>query len=195
MKKRIAAFWVAALPLAAASLTQSERDALLAQLDQSAKTFVRSLDGVSEAQWKFKPAPDRWSIGECAEHVATADQMMFVFASQQLVRMPAPEKPPKRSDEAVRSAATDRSQKVETAEFLEPNGRYASRAAVIEAFQKSRAQVVEYVKTTQDDLRAHGFETANGYVDGYQFLVSLSSHAERHSQQIAEVKADRGYPK
>jgi hypothetical protein len=51
------------------------------------------------------------------------------------------------------------------------------------------AKVVEYVKTLQDDLRAHGIQSPNGYVDGYQFLLSLSAHGERHAQQIAEVKA------
>jgi hypothetical protein len=182
------------MPLGAAPLTQSERDQLLAQLEKSSKTFLASLDGVSEGQWNYKPAADRWSIAECAEHVVTADQMMFVFASQQLVKMPAPDKTERRSDDAVTASAKDRSKKVKTAEFLEPKGRYHSRAEVIAAFQESRAKVVEYVKTTQDDLRGHGIQAVSGYTDGYQFLLSLSAHAERHAQQIAEVKADPHYP-
>ena len=122
--------------------------------------------------------------------------MMFTFASQQIMKMPAPDQPPERvSDDSVLASAADRGKKVKTAPFLEPAGRFASRAAVIEAFQKSRAAVVEYVKTTQDELRAHGLQTQTGYRDAYQFLMSLSAHAERHSQQIAEVKADAGYPK
>jgi hypothetical protein len=51
------------------------------------------------------------------------------------------------------------------------------------------------VKSTQDDLRAHGFQSPGGYRDGYQMLLTLAGHAERHSQQIAEVKADPKYPK
>jgi hypothetical protein len=53
---------------------------------------------------------------------------------------------------------------------------------------------VEYVKSTQDDLRAHGFQGPTGYVDGYQFLLSVAAHCERHAAQIAEVKASAGYP-
>ena len=195
MKTVVLAFWMYALPLAGAALTQSERDALLAQLEKSSKTFLASLGGVSEVQWGYKPAADRWSIAECAEHVVTADQMMFLLASQQLVKMPAPDKPERRSDDSILASATDRSKKVKTAEFLESKGRYQARAEVIAAFQASRAKIVEYVKTTQDDLRGHGFQGPGGYADAYQFLLSLSGHAERHSQQIAEVKTDPGYPK
>jgi len=192
----MAALCVAALPVAAASLTQAERDALLAQLDKSAKVFVASLDGVSQAQWKYKPAPDRWSIGECAEHVVIANEMMFAMVVQQLVKMPLPEKAPQRvSDESVLKGGVDRSKRVQTAPFLEPKGRYGSPAEALAAFQKSRAKVIEYVLTTQDDLRAHGLQTQDGFRDAYQFLLALSAHAERHSEQIAEVKADPGYPK
>jgi len=184
-----------ALPLAAGTLTAEERSLLLTQLDKSSRTVLASLEGVTEAQWKFKPAPDRWSIAECAEHIATADQAMFGFATQQLLKMQPPPDAVKRRDEAVLATTTDRSVKVKTAEFMEPKNRYADKAAAIDAFQKSRAKIAEYVKTTQDDLRAHGFQGPLGYVDGYQFLLTLSAHGERHALQIAEVKADPGYPK
>ena len=196
MKRLLAALCVAALPVAAASLTHAERDALLVQLDHSATVFAASLQGLSQAQWKYKPAPDRWSIAECAEHVVIANDMMFALVVQQLVKIPLPEKPPQRvGDETVLKGGVDRSKKVQTAPFLEPKGKYASPAEVMAAFQTSRAKVIEYVKTTQDDLRAHGLQTQDGFHDAYQFLLALSAHAERHSEQIAEVKADPRYPK
>jgi hypothetical protein len=80
------------------------------------------------------------------------------------------------------------------AEFLEPKGRYATKAEVIEAFQQGRAKIVGFVKSTQEDLRAHGLQSPAGYVDGYQFLLSAAAHGERHAAQISEVKASAGYP-
>jgi hypothetical protein len=195
MKKIILSLVFAAMPLAAGPLTAEERSQLLAQLESSSRIVMTALDNVSEAQWKFKPAPDRWSVAECAEHIAISDQMMFAFASQQLLKMTPPADAKKRPDGDILKAGSDRSTKVKTAAFLEPKGSYADKAAVIESMRKTRAQIVEYVKTTQDDLRAHGFQSPTGYVDAYQFLLSLSAHEERHSQQIAEVKADPGYPK
>lgn len=193
--KALAALLLCTLPLSAGPLTAEERSQLLWQLEKSSKIVLASLENVSAEQWVYKPAPERWSIAECAEHIVTADQMMFTFGSQQLLKMAPPADAKTRPDSAVLSSAVDRNLKVKTAEFLEPKGRYADKAAMTEAFQKGRAKIVEFVKTTQDDLRAHGFQSPGGYVDGYQFLLTLSAHGERHAQQIAEVKADAGYPK
>ena len=37
--------------------------------------------------------------------------------------------------------------------------------------------------------------TAFGTLDGYQWLLLLSTHSERHTAQIEEVKADPNFPK
>ena len=195
MHRWFTVFCAAVLPLPAASLTAHEREFALQELHKSGMTFGKALEGLSEAQWKFKPAPDRWSIAECAEHVVTTDQMLFVFATQKLMAMPAPESPEKRSDEAVLRASSDRSHRVKTMEFLEPKGRYPTCEATVEALRSGRMKIMEYIKTTQDDLRAHGIKSFGAYSDAYQFLLTISAHADRHAQQIAEVKASPGYPK
>jgi hypothetical protein len=195
VKLSIATLLLCTLPLAAGPLTDQERTLLLTHLDKSGKVFRASLEGVSEAQWNFKPGADRWSIAECAEHVVTVDEASFGFATQQLLKMPAPESPQKVSDEKVLSGAADRTTKVKTAPFLEPKGKYADKEAALAAFDQSVAKIMAYVKSTQDDLRGHGFQSPGGYRDAYQMLLTLAGHAERHSQQIAEVKADPKYPK
>ena len=187
----------AAIPLAAGSLTQKERETLLLHFDRTAKNLRLALDGVSDKQWTFKPSVDAWSIAECAEHIVTTDQMMFVFVKDKMMNMPAAGSDVKReSDESVLASAVDRSKKVKTMEFLEPKARYPGPAAVLESFSKSVAQILDYVTTTQDDLRAHGVPTPGGtFRDAYQCLLSLAGHIERHTAQIAEVKSSAGYPK
>src|SRR5262245_45189718 len=195
MKAFFSTLLLAVLPLAGATLTQSERETVLTLLTKSSKIVLNSLEGVSDTQWNYKPSGDRWSVQECAEHIAITDEMMFLFASQQLMKIPPPAGAKHQEDAEILRAAVDREHKVKTQPFLEPKGKYPTKAAVIEAFEKTRARIAEYVKTTQDDLRGHGFQGPNGYVDGYQFLLTLAGHAERHSQQIAEVKGTAGYPK
>src|SRR5262245_13687612 len=94
---------VATLP--AASLTPAERQFALDQLGKSSKIFLASIDGVSASQWSFKPGPDRWSVAECAEHVVIADEMMFTFLSQQLIKMPPVADAKPRQDAAVLNSA------------------------------------------------------------------------------------------
>lgn len=194
---KLAAALVLVCSLPAATLTEPERDLLLTQLAQSAKRFRSSIENVTEAQWKFKPAPDRWSIAECAEHVITVDKMTFLFATTQLNKIPVPSPvPDKMPDDKVLKGAADRSTRIKTPPYFEPRGiEYPDRATWLAEFDKSIAKITEYAKTTQDDMRTHVIKTDTGYRDGYQMLLTLAGHTERHAQQVDEVKADPKYPK
>src|SRR5262249_42877244 len=62
----------AAAPLLAGNngtLSDTERSYLVEQLEQSKKAMLASIQGLSDAQWRFKPAPEVWSVQECAEHI------------------------------------------------------------------------------------------------------------------------------
>ena len=67
----------------------------------------------------------------------------------------------------------------------------------IKLFEDKRAGTIEYVKTTQEDLRDHLFDhpvPAIGTLDGYQWILLISGHTRRHTAQILEVKADANFP-
>ena len=60
---------------AAAPISQQDRDALIGDLQRSRAQFLASIaDVTTEAQWNYKPAPDRWSVGECAAHIIAAEE-------------------------------------------------------------------------------------------------------------------------
>jgi hypothetical protein len=78
---------------------------------------------------------------------------------------------------------------------VRPSGRWTTPAQVLEVFREVREQTQRYASTTEDDLRSH-FEPhfALKDLDGYQWLLLISTHTERHVAQIEEVKAAPGYP-
>jgi len=89
--KWIAVLACAAAPLLAAdsgAMTPAERAYLIEQLEQSKKNMLASIQGVTDAQWKFKPAPNVWSVAECSEHIILAETYIF-GASQQALKTPA----------------------------------------------------------------------------------------------------------
>src|SRR6187401_13520 len=76
-----------------ATLTTEERNKAIDYLKQTQKDFLAAIDGVSEAQWKFKAAPDRWSIAETAEHIAVTEGFIWGLVSEKIMKSPpAPEK-------------------------------------------------------------------------------------------------------
>jgi hypothetical protein len=58
-----------------------------------------------------------------------------------------------------------------------------------------RATMIEYIKTTIDDMRAHSFGDYGDVIDCWQWMLEISTHAERHSQQIREIKNDPKFSK
>jgi hypothetical protein len=186
-------------PAPAKPLTADEREAALKSLEATHDMFLKSIAGLSEKQWKFKPAPDRWSIAEVSEHIALSESTIFGYVHNQIMTSPAaPEKRAevKVTDEQILTRVADRSHKAQAPEFLKPTNRWATREELVKAFEDSRKATMDYVRTTNDDLRGHfGPHPLLGTMDAYQWILLISAHSERHTKQIEEVKADPNFPK
>ncbi len=184
---------------APATLTPEEREAALKLFQTTHDNFVKSISGLSQKQWTFKPAPDRWSVAEVAEHITVSETTIMGLIQHPLMQSPAaPEKREqvKGKDQMLLQRVPDRSHKAQAPEMLRPTGRWASEADLATAFEDARKANMDYVRTTNDDLRDHFFDhPAFGTLDGYQWLLLLATHSGRHTAQIEEVKADPNFPK
>ena len=184
---------------APATLSPEDREAALKSLQSTHDAFLQSIAGLSEKQWRFKPAPDRWSVAEVSEHIAVSESMIFGMVQSKVMTSPAT--PEKRAevagkDETILKMVPDRSHKVQAPEFLKPANRWATQAELTKAFEDSRKATMDYVRTTNDDLRDHfGPHPVLGPLDAYQWILLISAHSERHTKQIEEVKADPNFPK
>jgi len=54
--------WAAPLLAGQGAMSDAERSFLLDQLEQTKKGLLSSMAGLTEAQWRFKPAPNVWSV-------------------------------------------------------------------------------------------------------------------------------------
>jgi len=185
--------------LPAQSLSQHDRDFAMSNLHASRKVFLDSVAGLTPEQWNFKPAPDRWSIAECAEHITVSEDFIWGLIQNQIMKSPsAPEKRAevKVTDETLVEQIEDRSKKATAPEAITPKKRWPEPDVLTAHFKESRDAHIHYVDTTQDDLHDHFMRhPAAGMLDGYQWILLMSAHTARHTAQINEVKADPKYPK
>jgi hypothetical protein len=193
----LAAFGTAAAK--AQGVSQAEKDHALQYLESTKKGVLEATKGLSDAQWNFKTAPDRWSVAEVMEHLAAAEDMLRGMTQEQVMKTPAiPARDPaelKKIDEAVIAMVPDRSHKVDAPEPLRPTNRFGSPAEAQKHFLESRAATEEYLKSTPD-LRAHAVDSPMGMkLDGYEWVLLIAGHSERHTKQMLEVKADPNFPK
>jgi hypothetical protein len=180
----------------AGEVTKADRDKLVDHLKKTEAAFLKSIDGVSDAQWTWKAAPDRWSVAEAAEHITKSEDMLRGMAEGTMKTPATPEilAKTKGKDETILKAIPDRSQKFQAPEPLVPKGSFASKTALIDAFKAARAKTLALAGGTTD-LRAYAAAGGPmGEMDAYQSILFLSAHTERHTKQIDEVKATAGYP-
>jgi uncharacterized damage-inducible protein DinB len=186
-------------PAEKGALTPEERQAAIKYLEDTRQKVLDSIKDLSDEQWNFKSAPDRWSAAEVGEHIAVSEGTLLALVTDRVMKSAAaPEKKDaaKGKDELIRNSITNRSVKAQAPEMLKPTNRFKTREEMIKAFNASRDKTIEYVKTTQEDLRSHFLaHPIFKDLDGYQWLLLLSGHSERHSLQILEVKADPNFPK
>ena len=159
--------------------------------------------GLSDVQWSFKTAPERWSIAEILEHMALVHERVFEFRLKQLAQAPgAPaDRDYREIDRLAMEKIPDRSVKAQAPDFIKPTGQVRPEDALQRLFQ-SYERLAAFVESTPG-LRDHIMEApplrlvTNGaydMMDGYQWALTLASHDLRHVEQIVEVKADPSYP-
>lgn len=198
--KTLLALLVLAMAAAAFAqpLTRGERDRAMSHMQATRKMFLDALSGLSDAQWKFKPDAQKWSIAECAEHVAISEDVLFDMAKKVIAGAATPEKKHlvRGKDETIPEIIPDRSSKRQAPEALLPKDPAARRTAVAAHFKESRDRNIAYIESTQEDLRTRMTQhRVMGDIDAYQMLLVMSAHTERHVRQIEEIKSNPLFPK
>jgi hypothetical protein len=180
------------------SITDQERKFAADLLLQTEAGAINSIAGLSDAQLNFKPAPDKWSVLDCIKHIAVTEAGLWQMTNGAIQAQANPEKRAdvKATDDQVVQMVESREKKVKTFSAMEPqNTPYKSLDDALKSFVSDRAKLVNYVKTTDADLRNHVATLPIGSFDSYQMILFIAAHSYRHTQQIEEVKADPNFPK
>lgn len=193
-------FMISLMPtkLFAQELSKEERTYLLDYLNKTKDDYIKSIKGLSDAQWHYKEDTSRWSVAECAEHIIKSEKMLRGYVLDSVLTSPVD--PAKKAEvkvktEDIAKMIEDRSKKFKTGGPLIPKDIYATPAEALKSFEEERNKTIEYVKSTKDDLHGHVGKAPLGTLDAYQWLVFLTAHSARHIKQINEVETSTGYPK
>lgn len=183
-----------------AGMTDEDREHLLVHFQMTTQMVAEQVQGLSPAQLEYKASPDRWSIRECVSHLAVAEPdywrelMAAVKAAPDMKTAETKGKESADSDADIMWYGIDRVVHTKTGGGHEKVDTYKDLGEALAKFQALRATMIDYIKTTHDDLRAHSFGSREP-IDSWQWMLEISTHAERHIQQIREIKADPNFPK
>lgn len=176
---------------AAAGMTALERQRLVAHLEMTGGWLIDEVSGLSPAQLAFKPSADAWSIMEVLDHLVVVGPIYWKDLQAAVAAGPS-------SRESVSSDADmlwygiDRTAREKAIPTEVPKGDVRSLSSALDAYREAHARLLQYVRTTSDDLRKR-FVPRQG-CDGYQWALLISTHEQRHIQQIREIKRHPKYP-
>jgi hypothetical protein len=183
-------------------MTDAEFAELTKLLDDSHDGLLALVSGLTDEQWTFKQNPDRWSVGECTEHIVRSQRAMLETIQRILAG-------PRDADWATKTAGkTDIVRQlvpmrgpqgqggVQAPEEIRPTENWA-RAHAIRELYAVHGEVRAFVETTDRAVKDRTMESRIpqfGWMNAYDWLNLLPLHVVRHSKQIAEVQADPKYP-
>lgn len=177
---------------AAAQMTGLERQRLVAHLEMTAGWLVDEVSGLSQAQLEFRRAADSWSILEVVEHLVIVGPIYW----EELRR--GVEAPPREATSMSRDSdllwyGIDRADRGAALAEETPKGQLRNLQSGLTDYRRQHARLLQYVRTTKDDLRKHVVERQG--IDAYQWALMISAHEQRHVLQIREIKADSRFPR
>lgn len=172
-------------------LSRAEREQALGLLERSRSEFLAALEGLREEQLRFKPTAERWSILQCAEHVAVTESLVglgVVGRGLQAPAAPALRRDIEVVDATILRVMADPSRSFAAPDRVAPQGRLQDLKSVLAAYEDGHARLADAL----DDgagLRTRVIpHPAFGPLDLYQWILMAAAHTSRHAEQILECR-------
>lgn len=188
----IAAFFTLAAAVASAEpLTPLERQRLVAHMEMTARWLEDEVARLSQAQAAFRPSPNAWSILEVLDHLVVVGPI-YRKNLQDATPMSS-RRGGWMNDVDVLWYGIDRTNREIALPAEEPSRKLHNLQDGLKAYRAGHAELLQYVRTTKDDLRGRLVERQN--CDAYQWALLISTHEQRHILQIREIKANPKFPR
>ncbi len=170
-------------------MAPEERTEIVQNLERSRQEFLTAVAGLSEAQSKVRPGPERWSVLDCVEHVAIVEER-FLGWLQKAEKLDTP-RIDKEKEAGLSARIPDRSARAQAPEAVVPTGRFTTLAQALEQFNAGRANSIQFAQDHCDDLYCLASAHPRfGPMNGVEFLIVIAGHSRRHAAQIREVRAE-----
>ena len=130
-------------------MTDAERAKALQLLADTETEFLTSIEGLTDAQWNYRAAPEKWSIGQTAEHIMLSETLIFSAVGGTMQTPADADWEAKTGAKAalLEAALPDRSQKVTAPEPLQPTSK-VTHEEIVERYKAAPAKTIAFTKST-----------------------------------------------
>ena len=107
-------------------MTSAERELLLKNLAESRERLLRMAKNLSREELHYRPAPGRWTVAECVEHIVTVEKRLLGAIQKTLETAPDSSKRSamEGKDDALIAGLVARVTRFQAPEAVLPTGRW-----------------------------------------------------------------------
>lgn len=163
-------------------------------IDRTRARLLAAVEGLSDEQQSYTPAPDRWSVAALVEHLSIVEGNVAGLLERLLGKAEESGEGAEASDSfdpvsIEEFVERSRGVKLEAPERIRPTGTLAVADAVARLNESRAALHALRPRIERADGRALRFpHPAWGPLDLYQWLLFIGAHEDRHLAQIEALK-------
>ncbi len=175
--------------------SEADRSYLVKHMIRSRDEVLKETELLTEAQWNFKEAPDKWSIKQVVEHIAIWEMLLQHEISNSFEAGPQPERvktaePDSNALNFIMDTKPHHSlDYTKPFSYSIPMGLNTGKSNITWLL-KMRNESIDYLSGTKEDLRSF----FNSYANIHQLFIYIFGHADRHLRQIKKIKIANNYP-
>ncbi|GAB5408188.1 MAG: hypothetical protein BalsKO_05530 [Balneolaceae bacterium] len=190
--KKILPFFVLSLFVVSAFAQTSEADKefVIKYLTATHQDIVTTVNELSDEAWNYIPEAGGWSVANAFEHILTTEEAFTGLAKGTVAQSEATETDLSGADGMLIGTLANRGTKVTTAPQFEPSGRWDSKEDMLDALEESRNTLIEFISSSDANLRHYKASLPFGETDMVQLLMVISAHSQRHTFQMKEVLSE-----
>ena len=160
------------------------------QLESARAELILVVSSLTDVQARTRPAPDRWSVLECLEHVNFVERRFLAMVRASETATPAHRDAAKEA--ALKERVLDRSNPRTAPEAVRPAGKYESVAEALQEFNTARDETLRFASEQGPNLVSRSAtHLALGPLNGVEALLLIADHGRRHTAQIREAAEGR----
>lgn len=169
-------------------LTTKERRTLVTELKTSKNDFLKAVEGLSTKQLNFKTKKNELSIKECVYKLVSIENNLWTSSKASLKQETLSLQRTVSDDEALSSFVQQKA-------FRCNELKFKTFKEALKLYKNERADMLKYVHTSTENVRAHVAKTCVGNFDAYQLMLLNTIFANYYTQQIEKIKTSPNFPK
>jgi uncharacterized damage-inducible protein DinB len=160
------------------------------QLESARAELIVVVSGLTEEQARTRPAPGRWSVLECLEHVNFVERRFLGMVRASERGTPADRDAAKEA--ALQERVTDRSSRRTAPEAVHPSGKFKSISEALQDFNAARDETLRFASEEGANLLSRSAShPVLGPLNGVEALLLIAGHGRRHTAQMREAVEGR----